>query len=173
MRADRTTVEIRQWTAADARAFRALRLAALQDTPDAFGSDFESETGRPMAYFVERLDGSIVLAAHLGNTLAGLVGLMPEPLKKYSHKGYVWGLYVTPHSRGAGVAEALMRAVIARADGVLEQLHLKVTQGNGPAMRLYEKLGFKTFGIEPRSLRSSGQYFDEVLMVRLSERVGP
>jgi ribosomal protein S18 acetylase RimI-like enzyme len=168
MSASGTSIEITQWSAADAQPFRDLRLEALQDTPDAFGSDYESEADRPLPYFADLLTGSIVLAAYLGEAVAGVVGLMPLPSKKYSHKGYVWGLYVTPEARGHGVAEALMRGVIARAEGLVEQLHLKVTEGNDPAIALYEKLGFRTFGVEPRALKSSGRHFDEVFMARLA-----
>jgi ribosomal protein S18 acetylase RimI-like enzyme len=168
MSASWTFIEITQWSARDAPAFRELRLMALQDTPDAFGSDFESEHARPLADFADRLTGSVVLAAHTSESVAGTVGLLFEPSGKSSHKGYVWGLYVTPQARGHGVAEALMRSVIARAEGMVEQLHLKVTEGNDPAVALYEKLGFKIFGVEPRSLKCSGRYFNEVLMARLA-----
>jgi ribosomal protein S18 acetylase RimI-like enzyme len=41
---------------------------------------------------------------------------------------------------------------------------LRVTASNSRARRLYESYGFRTFGIEPRSLRLDGVSYDTALM---------
>ncbi|MCL6470330.1 MAG: GNAT family N-acetyltransferase, partial [Ralstonia sp.] len=38
--------------------------------------------------------------------------------------------------------------------------------GNDAALALYERCGFETYGVEPRALKSTTGYADEVLMVR-------
>ena len=40
-----------------------------------------------------------------------------------------------------------------------------MTTTNAPAVALYEHLGFKRYGTEPRSLLVNGRYLDEYLMV--------
>jgi hypothetical protein len=45
---------IRELLAADAVSFRRLRLKALQEYPDSFGSTDEVKAAKPLEYFVER-----------------------------------------------------------------------------------------------------------------------
>jgi ribosomal protein S18 acetylase RimI-like enzyme len=47
----------------------------------------------------------------------------------------------------------------------VEQLTLSVVQDNEAARNLYRALGFETYGIEPRALKSAAGYADELLMV--------
>jgi RimJ/RimL family protein N-acetyltransferase len=44
-------------------------------------------------------------------------------------------------------------------------MNLTVVSDNHPAKRLYESLGFETYGVERRALKYNGQYYDEDLMV--------
>lgn len=62
-----------------------------------------------------------------------------------SDRGWIGGVGVAVPHRGRGLGEALMRAAIdeARARG-LRELWLEVLTPNEPAIRLYEKLGFRT-----------------------------
>jgi GNAT superfamily N-acetyltransferase len=59
-------------------------------------------------------------------------------------RGWIAGVGVAVPHRGAGVGEALMRAVLeeARSRG-LREVWLEVLVQNEPAIRLYEKLGFE------------------------------
>lgn len=158
-------VTIRRLVASDAEDYRTIRLAALAREPDAFGSVYDVEVARPLSAFAERLETSVVLGAHIGERIVGMVGLKRETGPKDSHKGFVWGLYVRPSARGRGVARALMQALIAAADAGIEQLTLTVVEGNEAALRLYRKLGFEVYGLEPRALKSPAGYRNEVLMV--------
>ena len=95
-----------------------------------------------------------VFGAFVANELAGIVGLAREPRAKNRHKGSVFGMYVAPeHGRG-GIGTALLRRVIetAQLEGI-EQLILTVTDSNVPARTLYERSGFRSFGVEPRAIR--------------------
>lgn len=47
----------------------------------------------------------------------------------------------------------------------LEQLNLGVVSTNEPAKRLYESMGFKTYGIEKRAIKMNGVYNDDEHMV--------
>ena len=98
-----------------------------------------------------------VFGAFVANELAGVVGLAREPRAKNRHKGAMFGMYVAPEHGRRGVGAALLRRVIeaARSQPGLEQLVLTVTETNVAARTLYEKFGFRSFGIEPRAIRVS------------------
>ena len=161
MSTNANTITLRQLSpsdAADVADYRAIRLAALKDSPEAFGSTYEAEAGLSQAAFADRLATTTVLGAYDGVRIAGMVGFKQQTIAKLAHKGFVWGFYVSPEVRGRGVGAALV-------DGI-EQLTLSVVQGNAAALALYERCGFETYGIEPRALKSAGGYADEILMVR-------
>jgi ribosomal protein S18 acetylase RimI-like enzyme len=80
------------------------------------------------------------------------------------HKGFIWGMYVRPEARGAGVGRALLQAAIAHATGRVEQLKLDVVADNAAALALYRAAGFIAYGTEPRALKLGEIYLDEVLM---------
>jgi ribosomal protein S18 acetylase RimI-like enzyme len=46
----------------------------------------------------------------------------------------------------------------ARADG-LALIVLTVTAGNARASELYERCGFRSFGVEPKAIRVGGAFF--------------
>jgi ribosomal protein S18 acetylase RimI-like enzyme len=158
------SVEVRRLDIADVEDYRTIRLAALQTEPEAFGSTYAVEAVRPIAAFAERLTTSTIFGAYDGGRLVGVVGFKQEDGQKDRHKASVWGMYVEPDARGQGVGKALIEAVIGSARDVVEQLTLTVVQGNDAAISLYRKSGFEVYGVEPRALKSSRGYSDEVLM---------
>jgi ribosomal protein S18 acetylase RimI-like enzyme len=108
-----------------------------------------------------------VLGLFDGDTLVGVAGLAFEPRAKLAHKGHIWGVYVRASHRGQGGAERLLAGLIEAAKGRVETLHLDVSDGNGPALRLYTRLGFIQWAAEPRALKlEDGTWVDEIAMVR-------
>jgi RimJ/RimL family protein N-acetyltransferase len=160
---------VRKLTQADLDAFWVLRLRALTDNPEAFGSTYEETVAQGKAQMVHRL-GLIGDSFSLGafdDTLIGTAGFHREAQIKERHKGFVYGVYVVPEKRGKSAGKALMRELIAiamRLEG-LEQLNLAVVTTNQAAVRLYLSLGFEIYGTAPRALKQNGQYWDEHLMV--------
>jgi ribosomal protein S18 acetylase RimI-like enzyme len=64
-------------------------------------------------------------------------------------------MFVLPDGRGQGVAVQLLDAAIRYArtlDGVAS-VHLSVSESAVAAQRLYEKAGFRTWGVEPDAIR--------------------
>ena len=157
-------INIRRLTSADAAAYRDIRLAGLRETPEAFGSTFERENTQPLAWFCDRLRDSQVFGAFRSTELLGVAGFRICNGEKERHKGMLWGMYVRPDARKAGVGRQLVEAVIDHARDRVEVIQLSVVSGNERARRLYASLGFVEYGIEKKSLKQDGRYYDEILM---------
>ncbi|MBR0825946.1 GNAT family N-acetyltransferase [Bradyrhizobium manausense] len=155
---------IRLLTQADATLYRQIRLEALAANPEAFASTFERERDMPVAWFEERLATSEVFGAFLEQQLVGVAGFRRQDGTKIAHKAVLWGMYVQPTARGAGVGKSLVEAVVAHAAPCVEQLQLTVVSENASALRLYESAGFVAYGREVQGLKQDGRYFDEILM---------
>jgi ribosomal protein S18 acetylase RimI-like enzyme len=151
----------------DAADFRDIRLMGLREAPEAFGSTYEAESGRSVPDFATTLTRGHVGGVHVDGALLGVAGFYVLDGTKTSHRGNIWGVYVRPESRGTGVGRALLEHLIAEAAIKVEQLHLSVVTENAAAIGLYERLGFRIYGTEPRSLLVDGRYYDEHLMVRM------
>jgi RimJ/RimL family protein N-acetyltransferase len=159
-------VQIRALAPADAAAYRAIRLAGLKDSPEAFGSTFEAEVSKPLAWFFDRLATSQIFGAFRGGEIVGIAGFASRSGEKEAHKGLLWGMYARPAARGTGVARRLVEAVLDYARTRVELIQLSVVVGNEPARRLYARLGFVEYGIERNSLKFGGRYYDEILMAK-------
>lgn len=98
--------------------------------------------------------------------MIGTAGFFRRPNIKESHKGHIWGVYVSPKLRGKGAGKMLMQEIIRRAKGIegIEQITL-VASAKLPAQKLYQSVGFQSYGIEPHSLKIGAEYVDDVLMV--------
>ena len=164
-------ISIRPFTATDAAAYQALRLAALQDAPTAFASSYEEECNRPLDKVAARLGPqpgeSCVFGAFVDGALVGMVGLKRDEHIKLAHKAFIWGVYVAPTMRGRGAGQKLMKAALDHAASWpgLRQVYLGVNAVNQPAIRLYERMGFATYGREPACMIVNGEAIDELLMV--------
>jgi ribosomal protein S18 acetylase RimI-like enzyme len=161
---------LRRLTPDDAAAYRKLRLRGLKEHPDAFTSSDEEERGQPLAATASRIAADSpdrVFGAFVAGTLAGVVGIGREPRAKNHHKAVVFGMYVAPEHGRRGIGAALLRHAIddARTQPGLEHLVLTVTETNVAARRLYEKFGFRSFGIEPRAIRVGDTHFDKNHMI--------
>jgi ribosomal protein S18 acetylase RimI-like enzyme len=156
---------IRQLTESDAAAFRELRLAGLLEAPTAFGSSYAAEKERTVEDFAGSIARNYLAGAMVGDGLVGVVGFYQSAGEKVSHRGNIWGVYVDPGHRGAGIARLLMEHVMAHARSIVTQVHLCVVSDNEAALRLYRHLGFVSYGVEPRALRMGEKFYDEELMV--------
>lgn len=151
------TIIVRRFVAAEWRMYRHLRLRALRDDPDAFGSTYDREAARADEDWEERLAagvaevGQLPIVALVGETPVGLAwGRVDERDATVAHVFQVW---VAPEHRGRGIGRSLTDAVIEWARGLgLRALRLGVTPSDPAALRLYRRAGFVDAG-EPRPLR--------------------
>lgn len=162
---------IRILAADDWRLYRDVRLRALADSPDAFGSTLGAEAGRPDAEWAWRLASgadvrvSLPLVAELGGALVGLAwGRIDASTPDVAALYQMW---VAPTHRGRGVGQKLLETVIAWATAQNAAfLELGVTCGDSPARRLYERAGFKPLG-EPQPLRSGSTLLAQLMRLAL------
>ena len=153
-------MQIRRLGPDDALNYRALRIRALWEFPEAFTSSFEEDEKQPIETWEVRLGGENILfwGAFEGDTLCGMVGLERETRAKNRHKGSVIGMYVSQEYFGTGMGKALIDALLDGArELALELLVLTVTEGNTVATNFYEAAGFRSFGIEPRAIKVDGR----------------
>ena len=159
-------ITLKDLTAEDAVAYRALRLEALEVAAESFGSSVEEERERTLDEFRARIEDNHVVGAYAGKSLCGMAGFYTLDRLKTAHRGVIWGVYVRPAFRGRGIARLLIEDLLVFASTKVEQVHLAVVVGNAAALHLYESLGFRIYGTEPRALRIAGRDYDEHLMVK-------
>jgi ribosomal protein S18 acetylase RimI-like enzyme len=163
-------VRIRKITREDAEDYWKLRLRALKEYPDAFGSLFEEAKDRPFEKVKERLntapDDVILGAFSESGELIGMIGFIREKTKKMRHKAKIWGVYVVPEHQGGGVGKALLQEVLRHAAGLtgLERIQLTVASHNQKAKALYAQFGFQVYGLEKKALKLEDRYIDEEMM---------
>ncbi|MBA2665661.1 MAG: GNAT family N-acetyltransferase [Trueperaceae bacterium] len=124
---------------------RAIRLRALADAPDAFGSTFEVAERKGPEDWETQVERLPTFVWREGDTDLGMVRGAPHDGD--ADAGYLISMWVAPEARGRGVGAALVGEVIAWARGRgLRRLVLDVGAHNEPARRLYERLGFAATG---------------------------
>ena len=160
-------ISVRRLSPSDAALFRDIRLEGLSRDPDAFASTFEEESDKPLSFFCGRLADSAVFAAFRGSRVLGVAGFFVQNGPKHGHKGTLWGMYVRPEARGAGVGARLVEAVLDHARCHVELIQLSVISENVAARRLYERFGFEEYGLEKRAAKYRGRYHDDLLMAKM------
>jgi ribosomal protein S18 acetylase RimI-like enzyme len=136
------TLTVGRLVAGEWQTYRAIRLAMLSESPSAFGSSHDEASRHDAPAWKQRLQDNIVLLARVGPTPAGCA--------MYSTLGQrdpgdcaLFGMWVDPAFRGAGVGRALVEAVVEQArEAGKHRVVLHVVSGNAAATELYERAGF-------------------------------
>ncbi|WP_394250494.1 GNAT family N-acetyltransferase [Vibrio profundi] len=166
-------MEIRKLTSTDWCKYKALRLLSLKESPQSFENGMDDElplTDEQWKVRVTPSNESFIVGTFVNGELVAIAGFSRGHKKKTSHKSYLWGVFVDLSYRGKGMATDLLQFILSEfenLDGV-DQIQLTVGSENKEAIGLYQKLGFKHYGIEIDSLRINGVSYDELLMCRSS-----
>lgn len=152
-----TEITARVLAGPDWQVYRDLRLRALKDSPDAFGTTYEESCQRPDEYWMSRLkdlsaDADLPLVAEGSGRQVGLAWGRIEPADPGTAQ--VFQMWVVPAWRGRGVGRLLLRRIVDWARGrQVDAVVLSVACGNEPARLLYETAGFRPFGAPERIRR--------------------
>jgi ribosomal protein S18 acetylase RimI-like enzyme len=159
---------LKQVDPSGAMDFKTVRLAALKDSPFAFGSTHEAEsrlTDDDWRRRAAERDGTtgITYLAWDGDTPCGIAAGFISP-ENTIHVVSVW---VAPSHRMLGVGRLLIRGIADWASArSVPVLSLMVTSNNRPAINLYRRLGFKMTGeMKPYS------HDPQVVMFQMNARV--
>ncbi|HAV37342.1 MAG TPA: GNAT family N-acetyltransferase [Massilia sp.] len=154
---------LRRLGSADAAQYRALRLAGLRAFPHAFRPAVEEALEQPLSWAEKRLatKGEYWFGAFDGIELVGAICLRTQEGKKIRHSASLNALVVDPGRQREGIGAALVAHLIAfaRELGFIRQLTLTVIDGNAAAIGLYERFGFRLFGLEPDAFLHDGAYY--------------
>nr|WP_276511916.1 GNAT family N-acetyltransferase [Devosia subaequoris] len=155
----------------DAAAYRAIRLEALTNHPEAFVSTPEGFAQKSDDEIRQTLETLTIFGAVLPDRrLGGINAFLRNEGLKEQHRGWMIQVYVRPEHRGSGMAQVLVEHLAEYAKHHVLQIHLGVWSENIPAIKLYKRLGFETYGTEPRYLFVNGRFIDEHLMVRFLDK---
>lgn len=165
-------MHITRLTAADAVEYRSLMLLAYEKAADAFTSTPEERAAEPTSWWANRIGTgaadarTIAFGAFHEGQLVGTVALEFAAKPKTRHKALLIGMFVSDAARRLGAGKALVRAAVehARTRAGLVVMTLTVTDGNEPAIRLYESSGFKAFGTEPLAILTPSGFKSKVHM---------
>jgi GNAT superfamily N-acetyltransferase len=133
------------------QAYRQLRLEALQDSPQAFGTSYQEQLARPDSYWQTRLadaalgEKSWLRFARSGGQLVGMMGAFcgRSDDQTVRDEATIIAVYVSPAWRGRGISTLLMQAIldVLKENGI-RRAHLGVNGQQAAAVNLYLRFGF-------------------------------
>ncbi len=164
--------EVRRLLPDEWQAYRTIRLRALADAPDAFGSTLAAEQQLADDSWAARVARSAVsgidcaLLAEQGGLAVGLLWAKVDA--QDAGRVNLFQMWVAPECRGRGVAAALLDEALdwARTRGT-RAVHLGVNSANGAALRLYERAGFLAIGA-PYLMREGAPHMEQEMRLDLS-----
>ncbi len=114
-----------------------------------------------LAMFVLELSkpAGICLAAIEGKTMLGYL-----ICSRYDTVWHIMNVAVDPVLQRKGIGTALLNQLLSEVDDDRARYTLEVRQSNAPAIRLYERFGFRAAGLRRRYYQDNGE--DAVVMWR-------
>jgi GNAT superfamily N-acetyltransferase len=140
-------LNVRRAELGDEPILRELRLAALSDAPDAFGSTYERELARTTSDWQRWLSPGVTFILDDPEGAKGIVAGQRDPSD--TEVVHLMAMWVHPAIRGSGAADKLMAAIVSWAESAgAKVVRLDVIQSNDRARRFYERNGFRPTGHE-------------------------
>jgi RimJ/RimL family protein N-acetyltransferase len=88
-----------------------------------------------------------------------------NPRLRIKHKAEIAISVLKPYW-GKGVGSLLLKALIdyAKSTGIIETIYLDVVSENTRAIKLYEKFGFVSYGVNKHAAKVNDKYYDWLMM---------
>ena len=148
-----TGIMVRRLAPNDVELFRAVRLAGLQDSPNAFGESFE--IAQESDWHARTVSGSTLSDRAVYVALSGdrAVGMVFVKAATAPAPAFLGGMWVAPLFRRHGVGRSLIEQALEFLRAARQvKVSLWVTSSHDDVARFYEGLGFSRTG-ETSSLR--------------------
>ena len=142
-------IEIRRIKLGEGMLFKAVRLAALKNSPAAFSSTYDSAKSRTSESWHEQADSCATgkdRATFIAFEEKELIGIASVYRKENSAtEADVIQVWIDSNFRGTNLAKDLMENVHQWAAGNnFKTLYAEVREGNNRALNFYQKLGYET-----------------------------
>ncbi len=154
----------------ETKLYRSIRLESLQTFPNSYGSNYKDQKAKEKLGFeniiAQELSDQFIMGAFSESSLLGICGFYRNPDQREQHKGAIIQMYVRPTYQGQQIGAALLETTMQKGFELkeIERINLGVYSHNKAAIHLYQKAGFKTYGIEKNCLKLKGRYVDLILM---------
>ena len=136
------SIEIITATVNDADRLRKLRLAALKDTPAAFGAKYEDEEVKPESEWIDRLKNTHWCFAVVDGVDVGLIAV-DRAEKDRNSDCWLSSWWIHQDHRGSGIPKLMLNWVEQLCiEKNWEKVGLGVWPDNLRAIAAYKKLGF-------------------------------
>jgi len=162
---------IKQASMKDWRAFKKIRLDALMNNPESFGSSYEEEANKEDKKWKEKFKDTnrIVFIAFNHKLPIGVALVSYESAERFKHLAHMYSVYIKKEFRGKGISNLLIKSImlsIKRRKNI-KKIKLNVVKQQIQAINLYKKFGFKIIGELKKEMKIKNKYYDEYLMERL------
>ena len=155
----------------ESKKYREIRLESLQNAKENFGSTYEESVIMPELFFetaIKNEDGyNKIFGAFDGENIIAICGYRRESSLKTRHRALLVQVYTKPEYRGKKISYELMKFMIEKLfeDETMQQITLGVVSDNHAAIKVYERLGFKEYGLHKNYFKDGDVYRDEKLMM--------
>ena len=140
---------------AEAMRFKGIRLRSLKDSPEAFGTQFETASTWDESNWISQVEKLNTFIASMDGNDVGVARAAKE--EDNPETAQIFSMWVAPEARGRKVASKLLHSITewAKMENV-KRLKLDVVDTNTAAISLYESHGFEANGVvgsfrEPRA----------------------
>lgn len=160
-----TAIQVRRVRSSEVELFRRVRLAALEDSPDAFG---ETLAAAQQSDWDERTVTGASLAdraAFMALSGARAIGMVFVNCGAEAEPAFLGGMWIEPAFRRRGVGQRLVQAALdflKRAGQ--RRVSLWVTSGHASVFAFYSSLGFRQTGATSRLRPGSELVIHELLL---------
>jgi ribosomal protein S18 acetylase RimI-like enzyme len=162
-----TTMTVRVLDEADWQDYRAIRLRALQESPEAFLPTYEEEAAHDESDWRARMKRSHRLVAESDGESVGTVSVRALPEEPGGAD--LFGLWVAPEARHKGTAWRLVEAAaeLAAREGC-NHLYYWVSTENGRAIGFATNFGFRLTSYRRPTRVRSEEFGDQEIAFVLS-----